>query len=129
MGLREHLALSNTSLSNHRRPLDFYRSRFHFVSGSPYLLWRVFWAVYHSAWLVAGPVLAAKEAVYTQNEGDGDSAAEAAGKWFIYLSHWVYLVLTVECVTEATVVIMVKKGALLRMLEARGKLSLVLCFL
>ncbi|RUS84881.1 hypothetical protein EGW08_007350, partial [Elysia chlorotica] len=99
--------------------------------GPGYLLWRIFWAAYHSAWLVAGPVLAATDAVHTAADGavgvdddavggsgGTDSAAAAAGKWFIYLSHWVYLLLTVQCVTEAALLAVVGKRRMPENLEA-----------
>ncbi|GFO21762.1 protein rolling stone [Plakobranchus ocellatus] len=134
MLLREHLVVSNISLSNHRRLQDFYTSRFHSVSGIRYLCWRVFWAVYHTCWLVAGPILAARDARLVTDatsaaqasrvngDSDGphvgdpcpDGATEAAGKWFIYLSHWVYLFLTVQCIMEAAIVVMVMRGKQLK---------------
>ncbi|CAG5118369.1 unnamed protein product, partial [Candidula unifasciata] len=63
-----------------------------------YVLWRVLWAVYHTCWLTGNIAVASVEGQAT------------VFKWFIYLSNWMYLLLTIECVFEAVLVV----GALLK---------------
>nr|KAG5697084.1 hypothetical protein BaRGS_002000 [Batillaria attramentaria] len=53
--------------------------------------WRVFWAVYHVTWVLLSWVLE-PWALYTSS---------ARAKWFVYLTNWMYLLLTIETVLEA----------------------------
>ena len=54
----------------------------------------------------------------------GDGADAAAGKWFIYLSHWVYLILTMDCILEVAMVVRTTKGRRPKVFESRGKRNL-----
>ncbi|CAL1528248.1 unnamed protein product [Lymnaea stagnalis] len=90
MRLREHLTLSNLYLQHTERDV-FVTSKCR--SAFPYFCWRMFWALYHCSWLMGNIIV-------TSLETDVSVA-----KWFIYLSNWVYVLLTLECVVEVVVVV------------------------
>lgn len=73
----------------HPCPCKFVTAQF--SSRTVYGLWRVFWAVYHVTWVLLSWVLEPWSAC---------SSAERV-KWFVYLTNWTYLLLTLETVVEA----------------------------
>ncbi|KAK6993497.1 protein rolling stone [Biomphalaria glabrata] len=90
MKLREQLNLRNVYLQHVDKDV-FVSSKW--KCPTFYLCWRLFWALYHSSWLAGNLIV-------TSLDDDLSTA-----KWFIYLSNWVYLLLTVECVLELAVVV------------------------
>ena len=56
-----------------------------------YGCWRVFWAAYHVTWVLLSWVME-PWAAYSSSD---------RVKWFIYLTNWTYLLLTLETVLEA----------------------------
>ncbi|XP_067683857.1 protein rolling stone-like isoform X2 [Haliotis asinina] len=56
-----------------------------------YLSWRIFWALFHTSWLVSSMVSPLGGAV-----------------WFIYLTNWTYLLLTISAVMDAVIVVCVR---------------------
>ncbi|XP_005089277.1 protein rolling stone [Aplysia californica] len=88
--IRDHLALSNVCL-RHPEPADLTSCKC--KCPTFYLVWRIFWAIYHSSWLIANLVNASQR-------GGG----EGVSKWFIYLSNWMYLVLTLHSLLDAVLV-------------------------
>ncbi|XP_076469061.1 protein rolling stone-like [Babylonia areolata] len=87
-GIKEEFHLSNLSL-HHPQPRCF-------VSGQCqsrvlYGCWRVFWAAYHVTWVLLSWVL----------EPWGSYGWPERVKWFIYLTNWTYLLLTLLTVLEA----------------------------
>ncbi|KAL5006078.1 hypothetical protein ScPMuIL_017236 [Solemya velum] len=72
-----------------------------FQCGYPklYLGWRVFWAVYHTAWIIVTGLMAHQWAPDTSQHV----------KWFIYLTDWSYFMLTLSDVISAAAVVHVFK--------------------
>ncbi|XP_041379516.1 protein rolling stone-like [Gigantopelta aegis] len=92
MGIRAELHLKNFGL-DYDQPVKFVTSQW--GHGTFYTLWRVFWAIFHSVWVVASLWVTS----------DVTTTSSDAAKWFIYLSNWTYLTLTLETCTEAVVLI------------------------
>ncbi|KAK6177422.1 hypothetical protein SNE40_015526 [Patella caerulea] len=63
-----------------------------------YLIWRVFWALYHLIWTILTGVYAYEWTTSKANEIT----------WFIYLTHWGYVVLTVSAIMEMVASIHIK---------------------
>lgn len=74
-------------------------NRFRYV----YLAWRLFWALYHTIWIILTGVFTNQYATTEANRV----------KWFIYLTNWAYFVLTLASIVQLIVVIykMVKQPA------------------
>ncbi|KAL8589433.1 hypothetical protein ACOMHN_021585 [Nucella lapillus] len=89
--LKAEFQLKNFGLS-HPTPSLFVSSQW----GCPqfYLGWRVFWALYHVAWIV-------------YNWIDDVITEEPPGTWLIYLTNWNYFFLTLETVNLAALQIYV----------------------
>lgn len=64
-----------------------------------FLAWRTFCAIYHCVWLVVNIVQ------YASSGG-----LLGVSKWFIYLSNWMYLLLTLHACLELTLVVMATLG-------------------
>ncbi|KAK3102035.1 hypothetical protein FSP39_008269 [Pinctada imbricata] len=64
----------------------------------PYLIWRIFWALYHVVWIILS-------GVYSWQWAGHDPAQQI--KWFIYLTDWCYFVLTVATLVDAVSVVYV----------------------
>ncbi|XP_067683858.1 protein rolling stone-like isoform X3 [Haliotis asinina] len=88
MGIRSEFRTCNFEL-NHNEPQRFVTSQW----GHPrlYLSWRIFWALFHTSWLVSSMVSPLGGAV-----------------WFIYLTNWTYLLLTISAVLDAVIVVFVR---------------------
>ncbi|CAG5123290.1 unnamed protein product, partial [Candidula unifasciata] len=90
MQIRDHFKMRNFSLQ-HSDMEAFVTSKC--KARTSYLAWRVFWALYHCSWLMGNIIMMCL------------SEEVSVAKWFIYLSNWMYLLLTLECVLEAIIVL------------------------
>ncbi|XP_052084298.1 uncharacterized protein LOC127721544 [Mytilus californianus] len=61
-----------------------------------YVFWRLFWAVYHFAWIIL-------TGVYSYQWAGYDPSQQV--KWFIYLTYWAYFVLTLSTIIDAICVV------------------------
>ncbi|ESP03529.1 hypothetical protein LOTGIDRAFT_199138 [Lottia gigantea] len=89
---KEHFYPRNFLLS-YDKPHHFTTFEWGWPSG--YLLWRVVWALYHIIWIILTGVYAWQWTTTKSNEI----------KWFIYLTHWAYFVLTLSSLMELIAVI------------------------
>ncbi|XP_067683945.1 protein rolling stone-like [Haliotis asinina] len=88
MSIKREFRTCNFGL-NHNEPHIFVSSQW----GHPrlYLSWRIFWALFHTSWLVSSMVSPLGGAV-----------------WFIYLTNWTYLLLTISAILDAVIVVFVR---------------------
>ncbi|XP_071123769.1 uncharacterized protein [Mytilus edulis] len=63
-----------------------------------YVFWRLFWAVYHFAWIIL-------TGVYSYQWAGDDPSQQV--KWFIYLTYWAYFVLTLSTIIDAVCVVFI----------------------
>ncbi|XP_061168113.1 protein rolling stone-like [Saccostrea echinata] len=84
-------------LLDYDHPRDFVKFQ-HCETILPYLLWRLFWAVYHFVCIIL-------TGVYSWQWAGDDPQQQV--KWFIYLTDWCYFVLTVSTLVDAACVIYV----------------------
>lgn len=77
------------------RPRDFITFQ-HCGSAPAYLIWRLFWAVYHVVWIIL-------TGVYSWQWAGDDPEQQV--KWFIFLTDWCYFVLTVSTLVDAACVV------------------------
>ncbi|XP_063439334.1 uncharacterized protein LOC134720774 [Mytilus trossulus] len=63
-----------------------------------YVFWRLFWAVYHFAWIIL-------TGVYSYQWAGDDPSQQV--KWFIYLTYWAYFVLTLSTIIDAICVVFI----------------------
>ncbi|CAC5400338.1 unnamed protein product [Mytilus coruscus] len=61
-----------------------------------YIVWRIFWALYHLVWIIL-------TGVYSYQWAGDDPAQQV--KWFIYLTNWAYFVLTFSTTIGAVCVV------------------------
>ncbi|XP_045165334.2 protein rolling stone-like [Mercenaria mercenaria] len=80
-------------LLQHGDPQSFIQ--FQFGSQKLYLVWRIFWALYHVAWIIVSGV---KSDLWA-----GEDSSQYI-KWFIFLTDWAYFLLTLSTVVDATTV-------------------------
>ncbi|XP_052212909.1 protein rolling stone-like isoform X2 [Dreissena polymorpha] len=79
-------------LLSHRNPRRFVQYQ---CGNQPlYLVWRVFWALYHTAWIIVTGVRA--------DQWAGPDRSQYT-KWFIFLTDWAYLCLTIATIADAMV--------------------------
>lgn len=83
-------------LLGHDNPQTFVQ--FQFGCQTIYLVWRIFWALYHVAWIIVSGVRADLWA--------GEDRTQYV-KWFIFLTDWAYFMLTLSTLVDACVVIYV----------------------
>ncbi|XP_071083267.1 protein rolling stone-like [Haliotis cracherodii] len=95
MDIKSEFRVSNFGL-NHNEPQRFVTSQW----GHPrlYLSWRIFWALFHTSWLVISMVSSTKVT----------SSPVGGAVWFIYLTNWTYLLLTTSTVLDAVTVVFVR---------------------
>ena len=62
------------------------------------MCWRIFWALYHLAWIVL-------TGVYSYQWAGHDPDQQI--KWFIYLTDWAYFVLTMSTLIDAVCVVFI----------------------
>ncbi|XP_071083146.1 protein rolling stone-like [Haliotis cracherodii] len=95
MGIKSEFRTRNFGL-NHSEPRIFVSSQW----GHPrlYLSWRIFWALFHTSWLVSSMVSSTKVT----------SSPLGGAVWFIYLTNWTYLLLTTSTVLDAVIVVFVR---------------------
>ncbi|XP_046577834.1 protein rolling stone-like [Haliotis rubra] len=95
MGILNEFRISNFGL-NHSEPQRFVTSQW----GHPrlYLSWRIFWAIFHTSWLVSSMVYSTKVT----------SSPLGGAVWFIYLTNWTYLLLTISAILDAVIVVFVR---------------------
>ncbi|XP_067683943.1 protein rolling stone-like [Haliotis asinina] len=95
MGFRSEFRTCNFAL-NHNEPQRFVTSQW----GHPrlYLSWRIFWALFHTSWLVSSMAYSTKVT----------SSPLGGAVWFIYLTNWTYLLLTISAVLDAVVIVFVR---------------------
>ncbi|XP_060557401.1 protein rolling stone-like [Ruditapes philippinarum] len=79
-------------LLQHEDPQTFIQFQFGFQK--VYLIWRVFWALYHVAWIIVSGVKADLWA--------GEDSSQYV-KWFIFLTDWAYFSLTISTLVDAVV--------------------------
>ncbi|XP_050413486.1 protein rolling stone [Patella vulgata] len=94
MAMPEELRLKNFDL-NHPEPRVFVKPQW--GNDAFYFGWRIFWALYHTCWIVANGSL---------NYQQASSEANRI-KWFVYLTNWTYLVLTLDNLVQLFTVIYV----------------------
>ncbi|WAR26797.1 ROST-like protein [Mya arenaria] len=80
-------------LFQHEDPQIFVQ--FQFGKQTAYLVWRIFWALYHIAWIIVS-------GIYVEQWAGPDSSQHV--KWFIFLTNWAYFTLTVATIVDAAVV-------------------------
>ncbi|XP_046330400.2 protein rolling stone-like isoform X2 [Haliotis rufescens] len=95
MGIKSEFRTCNFGL-NHSEPHLFVSSQW----GHPrlYLSWRIFWALFHTSWLVGSMV----------SSTNVTSSPLGGALWFIYLTNWTYLLLTTSAVLDAVIVVFVR---------------------
>lgn len=70
--------------------------QFQFGYQKLYLAWRIFWALYHVAWIIVTGV--------RSDQWAGEDSSQYI-KWFIFLTDWAYFSLTVSTLVDAAVVL------------------------
>ncbi|XP_013393891.1 protein rolling stone-like [Lingula anatina] len=78
---------------NHENPQLFVTAQGGF--GIAYVIYRVLWALFHVTWIILSGVIP-----YSWYSSESNRI-----KWFIYLTNWSYLILTVSAIIQAAVAI------------------------
>ncbi|XP_063397369.1 protein rolling stone-like [Mytilus trossulus] len=93
MAWKDYFLLSEFKL-DYSKPNDFIK--FQFGYQKLYIIWRIFWALYHLVWIVL-------TGVYSYQWAGDDPAQQV--KWFIYVTNWAYFVLTFSTLIDAICVV------------------------
>ncbi|XP_052075034.1 protein rolling stone-like [Mytilus californianus] len=93
MDCKDYFLLSELKLV-YSKPNDFikFQCGYHKL----YIVWRIFWALYHLVWIIL-------TGVYSYQWAGDDPAQQV--KWFIYLTNWAYFVLTFSTTIGAVCVV------------------------
>ncbi|ESO88892.1 hypothetical protein LOTGIDRAFT_94344, partial [Lottia gigantea] len=92
ISIRDEFRLKKFGLE-HKRPDLFLKSQW--KCPRFYLVWRICWSIYHTCWTIASGALNYQWATTESNRI----------KWFVYLTNWTYLILTIETIIEPVILI------------------------